>query len=550
MSLHAVVAKMRQTDVFVSMHGGDCINALHMRPGRAVIELVNHGFEKAPWVWLDQYMRLVKRTFRVRRIVLPSTSGQRASGSNQTQNWKQMQKNFADAWNANGTLPWPRLRDELHAIVHERPLTRAAGGQPQQPPPQRQQPPPQRQQPQPPQQQRRRHMTRLEHEGVDEPPPKYGTLVVLVPYFGAPPPWLPIALASMGGPNAELVRFFIVGDASVPPDVSVPSNVRFVPAEWDEVHRRVREKLGVDMPYDSPSYQCKGCVMYSSDRAAANASVLAAEARARVAGSLLHHSNKVTDLKPFMAALWPELLAGAAWWAWGDIDVLWGDLPRYLALAPPRGSFVCPLLPNPWGAATWGPFTAWRIAHNTTELFRESRKWRRVLQEPRPMQFDEWWGSGSSDWRMSFVVQRLVRQGRLGDAGVALPLAEAKSCVDPCAWCPCGAYTFEWRASRGADGVGGLRVNGGSEVMLLHLAIAKRGWDAANTPPHVARATCLHGRIGTQRTRRGAPAAVRPAPLERNRPARGTGRSISYDGRVAVGVCDAADGSRQRKRES
>ena len=86
---------------------------------------------------------------------------------------------------------------------------------------------------------------------------------------------------------------------------------------------------------------------------------------------MLHHSNKVTDLKPFMAALWPELLAGAAWWAWGDIDVLWGDLPRYLALAPPRGSFVCPLLPNPWGAATWGPFTAWRIAHNTTELFRE-----------------------------------------------------------------------------------------------------------------------------------------------------------------------------------
>ena len=30
---------MRDVDVFVSMHGGDTINGLHMRPGRAVVEL-------------------------------------------------------------------------------------------------------------------------------------------------------------------------------------------------------------------------------------------------------------------------------------------------------------------------------------------------------------------------------------------------------------------------------------------------------------------------------------------------------------------------------
>ena len=46
-SLAEVVRVMRGVDVFVSMHGGDMINGLHLRAGRTVVELVNHGFERA-----------------------------------------------------------------------------------------------------------------------------------------------------------------------------------------------------------------------------------------------------------------------------------------------------------------------------------------------------------------------------------------------------------------------------------------------------------------------------------------------------------------------
>ena len=38
--------------MYVSMHGGDVINGLHLLPGRAVIELVNCGFHFAAWEWV------------------------------------------------------------------------------------------------------------------------------------------------------------------------------------------------------------------------------------------------------------------------------------------------------------------------------------------------------------------------------------------------------------------------------------------------------------------------------------------------------------------
>ena len=40
-----------------------------------------------------------------------------------------------------------------------------------------------------------------------------------------------------------------------------------------------------------------------------------AHAIARREGRLLHHNIKITDLKPFIGALWSELLDGHTWWA-------------------------------------------------------------------------------------------------------------------------------------------------------------------------------------------------------------------------------------------
>lgn len=116
---------------------------------------------------------------------------------------------------------------------------------------------------------------------------------------------------------------------------------------------------------------------------------------------------------------------------------------------------------------------------------------------------------------------------------VCLPIAEAKSCDDPCTWCPCGTYTFDWRAHRSANGAGGLRVNGGTEVFVLHLANAKKGTWAP--PPGVELASCLHGTLGMDLGSDGRA----PAPLHRNRAPSGTGRRIWYAVRIELAVCVA-----------
>ena len=67
-------------------------------------------------------------------------------------------------------------------------------------------------------------------------------------------------------------------------------------------------------------------------------------------------------------------------WAWADIDIIFGDLMRYMREVPTNASVVCPIYPNSWGVTTWGPFTAFRLsAPNATEIFRYSSRWRQVL---------------------------------------------------------------------------------------------------------------------------------------------------------------------------
>ena len=86
---------MRSVDVLVGMHGGDLINAMHMRPGCVLIEVVNHGFHLAADSWLNQYWLHTSPILRHVRIVLPPPKG--ASEGSITP--------VDVAWNANASLP-------------------------------------------------------------------------------------------------------------------------------------------------------------------------------------------------------------------------------------------------------------------------------------------------------------------------------------------------------------------------------------------------------------------------------------------------------------
>lgn len=103
-----LVRLMRRTDVFVSMHGADVINGMHMLPGRTVIEVVNYGFHKAPdsppWYFLNCFSRHLVPTFRHKRLVLP--------------NPYRNEPTFDEAWNRDAELPAQLLGKALRSVVH------------------------------------------------------------------------------------------------------------------------------------------------------------------------------------------------------------------------------------------------------------------------------------------------------------------------------------------------------------------------------------------------------------------------------------------------
>lgn len=120
--LSRTISLLRGADVLISMHGGDCINSLHMRPGRALVELVSFGFHHAPTHWLDQYYAHVAPVLRHVRVLLPPLGGQQplrspqreASGPRPS---KARVSLHEAAWNANGTLPPAELERVVRGLI-------------------------------------------------------------------------------------------------------------------------------------------------------------------------------------------------------------------------------------------------------------------------------------------------------------------------------------------------------------------------------------------------------------------------------------------------
>ena len=302
-----------------------------------------------------------------------------------------------------------------------------------------------------------------------------GALAVLTVYFGPLPPWLPLTLHSMAA-NPR-VSFAVVGDA--PPPARVPPNVRFVTTPYAEMQSRLGALVGRTVAYTD--------------------------------------TYKANDIKPLLAELYPALVRGYEWWAWADLDVIFGDVLKFIRLAEPkpaccagleltcgkrerrdpasrcfnssrprvpadtffdhracpcadaslRATAVSPLYPNPWRKKCWGPLTAFRADANGTSLFRTTPKWRSLLSTPQYTHFDEWWGSfgalgGRGYETMGDLMTRASDAGSLRMSRAKLPFAEAKSCEDvECTFCPCGALRFTL-------GGGRLLVND-AEVIIIRI---------------------------------------------------------------------------------
>ena len=133
-------------------------------------------------------------------------------------------------------------------------------------------------------------------------------LVVMIVYFGELPVWLPLTLQSMFA-NSR-VDFVVITDAAAP--AILPPNVHFERISFGAMQLRLSELL---TPGNVSS------VKYDDTFAG--------------------HYAKGNDIKPLAAELYPHLVAGHEWWAWSDLDVVYGDLLRWMDRATRTEHAAC-----------------------------------------------------------------------------------------------------------------------------------------------------------------------------------------------------------------
>ena len=164
-------------------------------------------------------------------------------------------------------------------------------------------------------------------------------LCMLMMRWGSWPPWIALTMRTL-----ELnptVSFSVVGDA--PPTVlHWPSNCKFVRLSMAAVMRRAHTVLGASPP-----------------------------GHMRLAGT----ASKISDFKPMLGALFPELLTGCAFWGYMQEDQFLGSMRSFLDEPLLRAYDTISPLPSPMYNA--GPFMVYRHSPQVDNLYRRSTQWRR-----------------------------------------------------------------------------------------------------------------------------------------------------------------------------
>jgi hypothetical protein len=135
----------------------------------------------------------------------------------------------------------------------------------------------------------------------------------------------------------------------------------------------------------------------------------------------LSHARKVCEFKPAYGHLFEEFLDGWDYWGYTDLDVIYGDIRRFLSAATlqdydvftARKEFIV------------GHFTLLRNNHRMRKLYQQSADFRATLQSPHVLSFDEcgkqWWqrlkgeplSSAATCDSMTHVVHRMMEDNEI-----------------------------------------------------------------------------------------------------------------------------------------
>jgi len=169
-------------------------------------------------------------------------------------------------------------------------------------------------------------------------------ICIIIPYYGKWPVYLPLFIDSCR--SNPIIDVFLISDLSLD-HVLLPDNVKLVKFELKAVLARLAGVAEIEQVDMSPS--------------------------------------KLSDLKPVYGLMFPELIEAYDFWGYGDVDMIFGDLSRYLK----------PDLLERYDILTFreewihGPFTILRNNDYTKNLFKLSSDYKKVFSSNINYCFDE-----------------------------------------------------------------------------------------------------------------------------------------------------------------
>ncbi len=200
-----------------------------------------------------------------------------------------------------------------------------------------------------------------------------GNAVLILPYFGAFGPWFPLYLHSLA--TQHTLDLLLLSDREPPP---LPANVRRVEMCLDQVRELATATLGMPVR--------------------------------------LYRTRNICDLKPAYGLVFQQFIQEYEYWAFGDEDVLYGDLDRMLA--PHLDGSVDMVVPGTSSArmqgSTQGHLTILRNHPRTNELAFRDPAYSQVLASQEHWAYDETsWRHGSDIRSFAKIVQTAEARGNL-----------------------------------------------------------------------------------------------------------------------------------------
>jgi len=200
-----------------------------------------------------------------------------------------------------------------------------------------------------------------------------GRALLILPYFGSFGSWFPLYLHSLA--NQHTLDLLLLSDAE---PSALPPNARRVEMTFGQLRELATARLGTAVR--------------------------------------LHRTRNICDLKPAYGMIFEEFTQGYEYWAFGDEDVLYGDLDRMLA--PHLDGTADLVVPGTNSSrmqgSTQGHLTVLRNVPRTNELAISDPSYRGVLVSHEHWAYDETsWRYGSEISSFTKIVKEAEARGEL-----------------------------------------------------------------------------------------------------------------------------------------